>query len=100
MLSFITSTVVFSLLLTPGAETSGAAKAPVDLILVNAKIWTVDKSRPEAEALAVWRDRIVSIGSNAEIRALAGPQTRVLDGQGRRVVPGFYDSHVHLLGSG
>src|ERR1051326_3781434 len=79
---------------------TSTAKPDADLILVNAKIWTVNKSQPEAEALAVWHGRITAIGSNALVRTLAGPHTRVLDAQGRRVVPGFFDSHVHLLGSG
>jgi predicted amidohydrolase YtcJ len=71
-----------------------------DLIVVNARIWTVNKAQPEAEALAVWRDRILAVGSNDTIRPLAGQGTGVLDLGGKRVVPGFYDSHVHLLGSG
>jgi predicted amidohydrolase YtcJ len=71
-----------------------------DLILLNGKIWTVNKAQPQAEALAVWRDRILAVGSSAEIQALAGPRTRSIDLAGRRVVPGCYDSHVHLLGSG
>jgi predicted amidohydrolase YtcJ len=71
-----------------------------DLVLVNAKVWTVNQAMPEAEALAVWHGRIVAIGRTDEVRKWAGPGTRVLDAAGRRVVPGFYDSHVHLLGSG
>jgi predicted amidohydrolase YtcJ len=71
-----------------------------DLIVVNAKIWTVNPKQPEAEALAVVREHLVAVGKEADIRALAGPKTRVLDLKGRRVVPGFYDSHVHMLGSG
>jgi predicted amidohydrolase YtcJ len=71
-----------------------------DAVFVNGKIWTVDRRRPEAQALAIWRDRIVAVGSSDEIKKLAGPATKVLDLKGRRVVPGFYDSHVHLLGSG
>ena len=81
----------------------GAARAetPVaDLVLVNAKVWTVNAKQPEAEAVALWRDRILAVGSTTEIRALAGPKTQVLDLKGKRVVPGLYDSHVHLLGSG
>jgi predicted amidohydrolase YtcJ len=74
--------------------------SPADLILVNGKLWTVDRTRPEAQALAVWRDRILAVGSDADVRALSGPATRVIDLHGRRVLPGFYDSHVHLLGSG
>ena len=71
-----------------------------DLIAVNGKLWTVDPARPEAQGLAVWRDRFLAIGTEDEIRALAGPATRIIDLRGRRVVPGFYDSHVHLLSSG
>src|SRR5260370_17658863 len=78
------------------AEPAGAA----DLVVVNAKIWTVNPKQPEAEALAVVRERIVAVGKEADIRALIGSKTRVLDLKGRRVVPGFYDSHVHMLGSG
>src|SRR5205814_8927523 len=44
--------------------------------------------------------RLLAVGSSADVRSLIGPRTRILDLHGRRVVPGFYDSHVHLLGSG
>jgi len=71
-----------------------------DLILTNGKIWTVNKAQPAAEAVAIWRDRILAVGSSADLGRLAGPRTRVIDLRGRRVVPGFHDSHVHLLGSG
>jgi predicted amidohydrolase YtcJ len=71
-----------------------------DLVLLNAKIWTVNRAQPEAEVLAVGRDRILAIGTKGEVRSLIGPRTQVLDLKGKRVVPGFYDSHVHMLGSG
>ena len=71
-----------------------------DLVFVNGKIWTVNKAQPQAEAVAVWHGRITAVGSSAAIRALAGATTRTVDLKGRRVVPGFYDSHIHLLGSG
>jgi predicted amidohydrolase YtcJ len=73
---------------------------PADLVVVNARIWTVNPAQPEAAALAAWRGRIIAIGSDDDVRKLAGPVTRVVDLHGRRVVPGFFDSHVHLLGSG
>src|SRR6516162_271726 len=79
-------------------ETRGPIAA--DLVLVNGKIWTVAKDRPEVEALAVWRDRSLAVGTTAEIQRLAGAHTRLIDLEGRRVVPGFHDSHVHLLGAG
>jgi predicted amidohydrolase YtcJ len=71
-----------------------------DLLLTNGKIWTVNQAQPEAEALAIWHGRILAVGKSADLQPLAGPRTRVIDLKGRRVVPGFYDSHVHLLGSG
>jgi predicted amidohydrolase YtcJ len=78
-----------------------AAPAPAaDLVLINGKVWTVNKTQPEAEAVAVWHGRIVAVGKNDDVKALAGPGTRTIDLHGRRVLPGFYDSHVHLLGSG
>jgi predicted amidohydrolase YtcJ len=86
-----------ALLLTPSAR---AADPAADLVLVNGKVWTVNAAAPEAEAVAVWRDRILAVGTTDAVKALAGPKTRVIDLKGRRVLPGFYDSHVHLLGSG
>jgi predicted amidohydrolase YtcJ len=71
-----------------------------DLVVLNAKIWTGNKKQPEAEALAVVKERIVFVGSTKEARKLVGDKMRVLDLDGKRVVPGFHDSHVHLLSSG
>src|SRR4029453_15886953 len=70
--------------------------APADLILVSAKIWTGNPAIPEAEALAVKDGRIVAVGRGAEILKLKGPKTIVLEGQGRRVVPGLIDCHTHM----
>ncbi len=72
----------------------------VATVFVNGRVWTVNRAQPEAEALAVSNGRIVAVGTTEEIKRLAGPATRVVDLAGRRVVPGFHDSHVHLLGSG
>src|SRR5262245_61621111 len=84
---------------------SSAGKTPpppvaADVVLLNARIWTVNKGQPEAEALAIWRDRILTVGTAADVKPLVGPKTQVLDLKGRRVVPGFHDSHLHLLSSG
>jgi len=71
-----------------------------DRVFVNARVWTGDAARPEAQALAVRGSTLLAVGSNAEARALAGRGTEVVDLGGRRVVPGFIDAHVHLLGGG
>jgi hypothetical protein len=78
---------------------AGAAET-ADLVLKNAVVHTVDPRTPRAEAVAVRGDRIVAVGSAADVQALVGPRTRVLDLGGRTVVPGFDDSHAHMLGIG
>ncbi len=70
--------------------------APPDRIFVNARIWTGDEATPEADALAIAGDRLVAVGGDAAIRAMAGAGTEVIDLEGRRVVPGFNDAHWHL----
>src|SRR4029077_18156187 len=79
----------------------GAQSQPAgDLILRNAKIWTVDKTRPTAQAVAVLGDRIVAVGSNEEVKPWQGSQTRVVDAGGKLLLPGFNDSHVHFVDGG
>ncbi|HWZ86882.1 MAG TPA: amidohydrolase [Thermoanaerobaculia bacterium] len=73
---------------------------PADLVLLSAKIWTGDPSKPEAEALAVRGGRIVAVGMDKDIAAFRGPKTVVLDGKWRRVTPGFIDCHTHMSGGG
>jgi predicted amidohydrolase YtcJ len=75
-------------------------KPAADLIVQNARIWTVDASRPEAEAVAVLGERIVAVGSNHEIDAWRGPHTHVVDAGGKRLLPGFNDAHVHFVDGG
>lgn len=82
------------------ASLTGQSKPAADMIVTNAKIWTADKVRPQAEAFAVVGDRIVAVGSAAEMDAWHGPQTKVVDAQGRLVLPGFDDAHVHFVDGG
>lgn len=69
---------------------------PADLVLLSAKIWTGDSARPDAAALAIRDGRIVAVGTDAEVRAMRGPKTVVVEGRGRRAVPGFIDCHTHM----
>ena len=71
-----------------------------DFIFVNGKIWTVDKSRPTAEAVAVLDGRILAVGSVNEIRKFKGPQTNVVDLKGKRMLPGLIDDHTHFMSGG
>ncbi|CAN5848128.1 amidohydrolase [soil metagenome] len=77
-----------------------AAAQVADLILTNGKIVTVEDARPEAQAIAVRGDRIVAIGSSAEIQNYSGAATRVIDLKGQLVIPGFTESHGHFTGIG
>src|ERR1700753_3002768 len=81
-------------------DAAAATPATATLILLNAKIWTENPHQPEADALAIEGDHILAVGTSATIRALAGPDCKVIDLQGRRVVPGFNDAHVHLISGG
>jgi predicted amidohydrolase YtcJ len=76
------------------------AQEPVTLLLVNGKIWTVNPQEREAEAVAVAGNRIVAIGTTSDISRLREPGTLVVDLEGRRVLPGFNDAHVHFYSGG
>src|SRR5262249_24125320 len=70
------------------------------LIFVGGRLHTVDAQNNIAEALAVAGERILAVGSNAEVRALAGLSTRVVELRGRSLLPGLIDAHCHLVGVG
>ena len=85
--------------LLPGACSNPSGDSAT-LVLLNGKIVTVDDGVPEGEAIAVRGDRILSVGRNEEIERLIGPDTEVIDLQGRLAIPGFIDSHAHFMGIG
>jgi predicted amidohydrolase YtcJ len=76
------------------------SRPTADLIITDAKVYTVDKARPSASAVAVLGDRIVGVGSNAEIDLWRGSATRVIHAGGKLVLPGFNDAHVHFVSGG
>ncbi|MDQ8160984.1 MAG: amidohydrolase [Gemmatimonadota bacterium] len=75
-----------------------APKAPADLIVTNARVYTADDARPLVEAFAVRDGRIAFVGSQREAAVLKGPNTRVVDAGGRTVIPGMVDAHAHFSG--
>ena len=79
---------------------SNAVALEADLVLRNGVVWTVDDSKPRAQAIASLRDKIVFVGSNAGVQDYIGSDTRVIDLGGRLVVPGFNDNHVHFESTG
>ena len=71
-----------------------------DVVVTNADVYTVDKSQPKAEAIAIIGDRIVAVGTAAEIDAWRSSSTKVIDAGGKLLLPGFNDAHVHFLAGG
>ena len=69
-----------------------------ELLLINAKVYTVDDEQPRAEAFAVRGGRFVAVGSTNDVRNLRGSNTQVIDAEGMTVVPGFIDTHCHPSG--
>jgi predicted amidohydrolase YtcJ len=82
------------------AAALAAQQAPADLVLTNGKIITVDDKFSIAQAVAVRGERIVAVGTTADINRLAGPNTRRIDLRGRAVTPGFIDNHAHFQEEG
>ena len=89
--------LVLSLLVSP--VTALVAQAP-DLIVTNARIYTVDPNRPIVDAMAIRGGRIVATGPSRLIAAMKGAATQLIDLDGKTVIPGMIDAHVHLLGLG
>ena len=84
---------------TSGRHPTSAQSAPAaDVVVINAKVITVDDASTIAGAVAIRDGRFVAVGSSAEVRRLVGDGTRVIDAGGRTVIPGLVDSHVHALG--
>ena len=73
-----------------------AGTSAADLILTNGKIITVDPAFTIAQAIAIAGDRILAVGPDAAMAAMAGPATRIVDLKGKAVIPGITDGHAHM----
>jgi predicted amidohydrolase YtcJ len=82
------------------ARSATAQQPPADLVILHGHVWTVDHAHPQAEAVAIHGNRIVAVGSDAEIVKWIGPATKKIDAQGKSVLPGFIDAHVHFSSGG
>ena len=71
--------------------------APADILIVHAKVYTLNQQAPWAQALAIRRGKIVAVGSDEVVGRMRGIGTRVIDAGGKLVLPGFTDCHVHFL---
>src|SRR5215471_12278082 len=91
---------VYSLIFMAAIHANGESKPSATLIITNAAVYTADKQHPNAEAVAVIGDRIVAVGSRAEIDLWRDAQTKVIDAGGKLLLPGFNDAHVHFIQGG
>ena len=99
--AFQTSLFLFVLMRpSPGIAPAAMQPEPATLVVTNGKVVTVEDSQPEAQAVAVRGDRIVALGSAADIRRYVGPTTEVIDVRGQLVVPGLIEGHGHFTGVG
>ena len=79
---------------------TGDSHLAADLIIHDARVWTVNPAQPQAEAVAVLNGRITAVGGDATVLLWRGPNTRVVDANGHRLLPGFNDAHVHFADGG
>jgi predicted amidohydrolase YtcJ len=79
------------------ADAWGQAVTTAETVIVNARIYTVNAKQPWAEALAIRGDKILAVGSAKDIAAYRGASTKVVDAQGKLVLPGFTDCHIHFM---
>ena len=98
MKNFFSAFILVALCFAP--MTFAVSGITADTVILNADVRTMNPKQPKAQALAVKGNKIAAVGSNAEIRGLIGPQTKIIDAKGRLVLPGFNDSHVHFLDGG
>lgn len=98
MKAFVSLLVVLAsaVLLSP----TNAQAQSADLVFKNGNIYTVNDARPKAEAVAIKADRIIFVGSNRNVQRYVGGKTRVIDLNGKTMVPGMADAHHHLFGVG
>ncbi|MEK6571417.1 MAG: amidohydrolase [Bacteroidota bacterium] len=92
--------ILLPLILMTSFQTSSSSPDTADLVFINGKIWTVDSTRPLAEAVAIAGERIVEAGSSEFIKGFIGPKTKVIDLKGRLMLPGFIDNHTHFVNGG
>jgi predicted amidohydrolase YtcJ len=95
LLTAVAAVSVFSPVEAVAQEKANPAFA--DTLIVHARIYTQNPRQPWAEAVAILGDKIAAIGSEGDMAAYRGPDTKVIDGAGRLVLPGFTDSHIHFL---
>lgn len=88
--------MAFGLILSAQGLPAADAKPEADTVLINGKIFTADPAKPWAEALSIRGDKIDRVGTNEQVNRTVGDETQVIDLEGRLVIPGLNDAHVHV----
>lgn len=96
-LAFIFTITIFIFGALCGLSSTIAQAETADIVLLNARVYTVNPQQPWAEALAIRGDKILAVGKAAEMAPYRGPGTKVIDAGGRLVLPGFTDCHIHFM---
>jgi hypothetical protein len=80
--------------------TESLAMTGKDLLITNARVTTLDRENPVAQAVAIRDGRFLAVGGEQEVRAVAAPDAQLIDAKGRRLIPGLIDSHIHVIRGG
>jgi predicted amidohydrolase YtcJ len=96
------SLAVFAALFCGAASSAqrSARVAPADILIVHAKIYTVDEKKPWEQSLAIREGKIIAVGSDAQVERFRGIGTKMIDAGGKLVLPAFTDSHIHMIEGG
>ncbi len=98
IINYLPAVIIFFLSCNSASQSSPAETA--ELVINNAKVYTVNKNQPDAEALAVKDGKIIFVGNNADVKKYIGDSTEVIDAKGQFVMPGFIEGHGHIHGLG
>lgn len=97
--NYLFAVILFFLSCNSATESTSTADA-ADMVINNAKVYTVNKSQPEAEAIAVKEGKIIFVGGNSDVKKYIGDKTELIDAKGQFVMPGFIEGHGHIHGLG
>src|SRR5678815_4123644 len=98
MINYLPAVILFFLSCNTASQNSPADTA--ELVINNAKVYTINKNQPDAEALAVKDGKIIFVGNNADVKKYIGDKTEIIDAKGQFVMPGFIEGHGHIHGLG
>ena len=99
VINYLPAVILFFLSCNTASQNSSTETA--ELVINNAKVYTVNKNQPDAEAIAIKDGKIIYVGNNTDVKKYVGDKTEVIDAKGQFVMPGFIEGHghIHALGA-